>query len=136
MKHYDCNGSYFSSQSTPDICLLRVMPMSLGEGATQACIPSQPIVPDDTFGLPDSLCYVAGWGQTSQHTAESESKLRSARVVVYSAQYCAEKSRLEEFDPYYLTGDFNSSIEFCAGDIGGGRDTCQGNGSKLLAHIV
>ena len=59
----------------------------------------------------------AGWGDSDN--GES-TKLRSVRVSIFSEEYCYEYAN-------QTANDMDHSVEFCAGSMKGGKDTCQGD---------
>ena len=126
--YYKCGLRLYFSNGTHnivnDVCLIKTIPMRL-DGTTRdnVCLPSQGehISPDDNMTVND--CYIAGWGDT---TFGSVSRLQSARVNIFSADYCQNMTDLN-FDP---------DVEFCAGYMTGGRDSCQGDSGGPLVCVV
>ena len=101
-----------------DVCLLRT-PRSIGigskRGVASACLPTEAPVPN-------SECWVAGWGKTEDGVASSE--LRSVRVTVFSDEDCVEHHACDDFQ---LNDD-----DLCAGLKDGGKDSCQGDSGGPL----
>ena len=122
--HPDYSGG---NDMANDICLIKTQSMNIdGIVAEAVCLPEQGshIIADDADTAPNTNCYVAGWGTTENDSSPDE--LQSARVNVFSAEYCADNTNLP-FDP---------SAEFCAGYVSGGRDTCQGDSGGPLICVV
>ena len=119
------------------MCLLRIQNVQLDGTKKEVCLPEQ----DENIGphSPEiacntycryAPCYIAGWG--ADENGLFPDKLHFVRVNVYSAEFCYEKT---DFDVY---GDirFDADLEFCAGHIHGGRDSCHGDSGGPLVCIV
>ena len=63
------------------------------DGITSVCLPDQGghIGPDDSG--PVNYCYTAGWGRTE--LGSGSTTLQSARVNIFSADYCERRRFLE-----------------------------------------
>ena len=127
---YSTNGY----DTNNDICLLKTESFSFSQNVDPVCLPEH----DAHIGADDGVninnCYIAGWGSTQDHT-EDPDKLRSARVNVFSAEYCADETHFttESGSSSY---SFDPDAEFCAGYMKGGRDTCQGDSGGPLVCVV
>ena len=69
------------------------------------------------YPIPGQPAWIVGWGVTEEDTILPPDTLRNVRVKIYDGSTC--NSVLSE-----KRKDWSSQI--CAGDIDGGRDTCQG----------
>ena len=129
IKHPDYPGRNGHSN---DICLVRVEPMELnGLERDILCLPEQGgmVSPDAARAKTrdETECYVAGWGKLSQN-GNSPDNLRSVHVNIYSDSYCLAHSK-------YPDSQLNLEVEFCAGEMGGGKDSCQGDSGGPLICI-
>ena len=82
------------------------------------------ISPNDDFSEDQPDCYVGGWGSTGNGQSNT---LQSVDVNIYSTEYCHNMSNYgDTFDP---------EVEFCAGKIEGGKDSCYGDSGGPLICI-
>jgi len=123
---YDDNDDQY--RYNYDLCLVHVEPITLdGVNANMVCLPEpdEHINPNDN-NLPDGPdCYVGGWGSTQGY--RQSNTLQSVNVDIYSTEFCHEVTTLD--------GDFDPSVEFCAGKHEGGKDSCQGDSGGPLICI-
>ena len=118
-----------------DFCLARVDNITLdGVTADVVCLPEpNEHVDANDGGIPGGpSCFVGGWGSTRQWTGPEDRKteqkaqsdtLQSVNVNIFSTAYCEAKT--------WLDGRFDPETEFCAGNMDGGIDSCQGE-TKLI----
>jgi len=102
-----------------DFCLLRTQAIKLnGVTTTPVCLPTVTQRPHN--------CYVAGWGLLSYNGNVAQT-LQSIDVDVYSDEYCVNHSN--------YGNKIDTSVEFCAGALTGGKDACQGDSGGPLVCV-
>ena len=113
-----------------DLCLIKTERFD----QDAVCLPADGvhIQPDDAETV--NNCYIAGWGNTEYGAAEYSDKLISARVKIFSDDYCFYNTNFEPAPGSSRSVDPDS--EFCAGYIEGGRDSCQGDSGGPLVCLV
>lgn len=126
-----------------DLCLINTDPFTLNNGITSPiCLPDQDahIPPDDENSI--NHCYVAGWGL--DENMKYVENLRSARVKIFSSEYCANKTHFVSA-PGVSEDSFDPETEFCAGTMVGlntgwtddvGADTCSGDSGGPLVCVI
>mgnify|MGYP000092430642 CR=1 FL=1 len=72
-------------------------------------------------------CYVAGWGKLWAG-GNSPDALQSVHVKIYSDQYCLDNSE-------YPATSLDLDHEFCAGEMAGGKDSCQDRVYSILPNV-
>ncbi|XP_078491389.1 trypsin-1-like [Ciona intestinalis] len=102
-----------------DIALLKTREPVLYTNSIKAiALPSQGInVPAGT------LCWITGWGKTSENAVSSPSVLHEAQVPVVSQLLCR----------IWHSPNVIYDVQLCAGYEAGGVDICQGDGGGPLA---
>ncbi|CAF4155148.1 unnamed protein product, partial [Rotaria sordida] len=107
-----------------DIAIIKFSPLIISSNSKLAfiCLPKQD---EDPFKTNSSLVAI-GWGYTSQFIDVVSNTLRQVTVQAFSST---------SFD-CQRTGILNSSTQFCAGTITGGKDTCQGDSDGPLMAFV
>ena len=95
-----------------DMCLIKMPPMNLADknGAAPACLPSSGDHP-----LPDTVCWVAGWGKMAPGQGSLADALNAVDVKVISDATC----KATNVGSIILSGSM-----FCAGWLEGGKDAC------------
>ncbi|CAF4278482.1 unnamed protein product, partial [Rotaria sp. Silwood2] len=114
---------YNSDLLTNDLALIRLCsPLNMKYGNIKPiCLP-----PDTVPQPPDNISMIAlGWGKTSMWTHEFSSTLRQVTVQSIASTYSGCKDLISD-----------SKLQFCAGIITGGKDTCQGDGGGPLMAFV
>ncbi|CAF4514934.1 unnamed protein product [Rotaria sp. Silwood1] len=111
------------SSNRNDVALLRLSsPFNMRHGNIKSiCLPSGTVSQP-----PDNINMIAiGWGITSISSDKSSSTLRQVTLKSVSLTYSGCKPLI-----------FDSKLQFCAGIITGGKDTCLGDsGGPLMAFV-
>ncbi|CAF1203598.1 unnamed protein product [Rotaria sordida] len=116
--------NYDSSTIINDIAILKFSPLTISSNSKLAfiCLPKQD---EDPFQTNNDLIAI-GWGYLFEYIYIISNTLRQVTVQAFSST---------SFD-CQRTGILNSSTQFCAGTITGGKDTCQGDSDGPLMAFV
>ncbi|CAF1924479.1 unnamed protein product [Rotaria magnacalcarata] len=109
---------------TNDIAILEFAPLTITSNSKLAfiCLPEQN---QDPFQTNSNLVAI-GWGTTLQWSKTPSSYLQQVTVQAFSST----STQCQR------SGITNTTLSFCAGIIGGGKDTCQGDsGGPLMAFV-
>jgi len=114
-----------------DICLLKIDPIELDQNREIVCLPEpgNHVQPDFQRVPKMNNCFVAGWGALGFGTGSYPNELQSVNVNIYSDDYCM--SNADET----TTAGFRPSVEFCAGHMAGGKDSCSGDSGGPLICV-
>ena len=90
----------------------------------------------------DNSMYVVGWGTTAaikpnEFQDEKPSRhLRQVKLPFKENKYCADNVKNKTAQGL-LNWYFNSTTQFCAGDVNGQKDTCRGDGGgpAMILHV-
>jgi len=107
-----------------DVAILQFSTLSASPNASLAFI-CLPTAYQDPFDVGTNLVAI-GWGVTYQGSSTVSNYLQQVTVQAYSSTSadCVQG------------GIINSTLQFCAGVNGGGKDTCQGDsGGPLMAFV-
>ena len=111
MKHENYNADFLLN----DISLFKLAnPVTLSNYIQPACIYSSQSV---NYPTPNQPGYAVGWGATYEGGSISR-QLQNVKINVYPASFCVN---VQPGMPK------NWFTQICAGEINGGKDTCQGD---------
>uniref|UniRef100_A0A671EXX5 Transmembrane serine protease 13 n=1 Tax=Rhinolophus ferrumequinum TaxID=59479 RepID=A0A671EXX5_RHIFE len=106
------NGNYTDEEDDYDIALVRLSkPLPLSAHIHPACLPMH----GQTFTL-NETCWITGFGKTKETDEKTSPSLREVQVSLIDYRKCNDYSVYDS----YLTPRM-----MCAGDLRGGRDSCQ-----------
>ncbi|KAI4581236.1 hypothetical protein MJG53_020824, partial [Ovis ammon polii x Ovis aries] len=129
------NSNYSDDQDDYDIALMRLSkPLTLSAHVHPACLPMH----GQTFGL-NEICWITGFGKTKETDERTSPFLREVQVNLIDFKKCND---------YLVYDSYLTPRMMCAGDLRGGRDSCQvglllcgaqvlgprGNGGESGAH--
>ena len=114
-----------------DICLLKIDPIELDQNTEIVCLPEagNHVQPDFQRAQKMNSCFVAGWGYLDISIGITPNELQSVNVNIYSDEYCIENAQQP------TTDNFRPSVEFCAGHMAGGKDSCSGDSGGPLICV-
>ncbi|CAF1579661.1 unnamed protein product [Rotaria sp. Silwood1] len=115
---------YDSTTMINDIAILKFSPLDKSSNSTIAfiCLPQDGIDPFQN----DTALVAIGWGKTSKNDTVPSNSLQQVTIQTLSST----STECQQ------AGLVNSSVQFCAGVIGGGKDTCIGdNGGPLMVFV-
>ncbi|XP_049624091.1 granzyme A-like [Suncus etruscus] len=79
---------------------------------------------------PNTMCRVAGWGITQNNANKSSNTLREVNIMVIDRKICNDPE-------HYNYNPVIGKNMICAGDLKGGRDSCNGDsGSPLICDGI
>ncbi|CAF4733880.1 unnamed protein product [Rotaria sp. Silwood1] len=115
---------YDSTTMINDIAILKFSPLDKSSNSTIAfiCLPQDGIDPFQN----DTALVAIGWGKTSKNDTVPSDSLQQVTIQTLSST----STECQQ------AGLVNPSVQFCAGVIGGGKDTCIGdNGGPLMVFV-
>lgn len=115
-EHFDPEYEYF------DIALLRMKTrIPKTENVSQICLP------DHSLKTDANACMIMGWGDWNENDTELHYELLEIDIPILNESFCKE-----------LYGkDFQQNSMICAGQLLGGKDTCNGDsGGPLVCNVA
>ncbi|KAA8594309.1 hypothetical protein FQN60_005143, partial [Etheostoma spectabile] len=116
------NENYSSQTNDQDIALLRLRSPVFEDNVQPACLPAF-----DQEILPGTKCWLSGFGITNAESNIVSRDLMEVAVDIIGTQVCNSPS-------VYRGSVTNNMI--CAGDLNGGKDSCQGESRWYLMGIT
>ncbi|XP_011908327.1 PREDICTED: transmembrane protease serine 13 isoform X3 [Cercocebus atys] len=108
------NSNYTDEEDDYDIALMRLSkPLTLSAHIHPACLPMH----GQTFSL-NETCWITGFGKTRETDDKTSPFLREVQVNLIDFKKCND---------YLVYDSYLTPRMMCAGDLRGGRDSCQNN---------